>query len=71
MIELFTDIPERIKSQAKFWVDQALNEPNILSGLKMINDYRDSCLNEEEKNFVDFYFNLRMEQILSNENTNN
>jgi hypothetical protein len=32
----------------------------------MIDDYRNSCLNEREKEFVDFYFNFRLKN-LSNE----
>lgn len=66
MIELFTDIPDYVKIQSKFWVDLALQQRDALAAVKMIDDYRNSCLNEREKEFVDFYFNFRLKN-LSNE----
>lgn len=62
-IELFTDIPEHIKFLAKFWVDLALQQTNALAAIQMIEDYRNSCLNEKEKEFVDFYFKMRIEDL--------
>ena len=29
----------------------------------LLSSYRDSCYNEEEKEFVDFYFNMRLEAL--------
>ena len=63
MIELFQNIPEDIKFQTKFWVDRALSTPNILEGAKMVLDYRNSCITEAQKAFVDFYFQLRLEEL--------
>ena len=69
MKELFTDVPEIVRAQARFWVEMGLRQRNPLDGLKMISEYANSCSNEEEKAFVDFYFHMRMEQ-LKNENNN-
>ena len=69
MIELFSNIPQRIREQSEFWVNLALKQSNLADGIKMIYDYTNSCLNEEEKDFIDFYFNLKMEQ-LKNESNN-
>ena len=35
----------------------------------MVSDFANSCINEEDKEFVDFYFKLRLEQ-LKNESNN-
>ena len=69
MQEIFKQIPDRIKEQAKHWVDLALKQKNPYDAAAMVAEYANSCFNEEEKDFVDFYFNLRLEELL-NENNN-
>lgn len=69
MTELFTNIPEHVKQQAKAWVDLAFHQTNLLDGAKMIKEYHDACFTDEEKDFVDFYFRMRLEQ-LKNEDSN-
>ena len=68
MIELFANIPERVRKQAKFWVDQVLQEKDMFIAMQMLQDYRKSCLSDEEREFLDFYFNLRVEEQLAHEN---
>lgn len=63
MKEIYSDIPDYIKTCAKFWVDLALKQKNFLDGLKMIEEYRKSCISDYEKEFVDFYFNYRIEAL--------
>ena len=63
MVELFADIPEYVKVQSKFWVDLALSQNDPLAAIQMMESYRNSCLNEREKEFVDFYFNMRVEDL--------
>lgn len=63
MVELFADIPEYVKMQSKFWVDLALSQNDPLTAVQMLESYRSSCLNEKEKEFVDFYFNMRVEDL--------
>ena len=64
MIEIFNEIPEDAKAKAKFWFEVAFAQSNIKDTIKMLKEYRDSCENEYERDFVDFYFNMRMEQLI-------
>lgn len=63
MIELFPDIPERVRKQTAFIVDIALSKNDPLSAVKILNEYTNSCYTEEERNFVQFYFKMKMEQM--------
>ena len=69
MTEIFTNIPEEVKEQTKLIVNFIFSQLDPESGLKFIESYISSCQDEEEKSFVRFYFNMRMEQLL-NENNN-
>ncbi len=66
-MEIFNDIPEEVKDKAKFWFEVAFAQPSIVSTIRMLKEYRDSCTDEYERSFVDFYFNMRMEQIAGKE----
>lgn len=68
MTELFADIPDEVREGTEFMVNLALMQKNPLSAVRMVKEYADSCLNDYEREFVDFYFNLRLEQ-LKNEDT--
>lgn len=70
MEELFMNVSEQVRAQTKFWVDMALIQPDLISGLNMIKTYFDSCNTEEEKDYVCFYFTSIMEQR-NNENNSN
>ena len=70
MVELFANIPQYVKDQTKFWVDLALHQTDLISGVKMVADYAKTCQNEEERDFIDFYFNLKMQELI-NENASN
>lgn len=70
MTELFIDIPEKVKTNAKLIFDLAMMQPNLLDAVKMLDSYTNSCLNHEEKEFCDFYFNMRMEQLKNESDTN-
>ena len=65
MIELFPGIPEQVRKNAEFMFEMALRQKNILSTIKVLNEYTETCSSEEEKEFVEFYFNMRMEQLLN------
>ena len=68
--EIFINIPEKVKKQAEFIFDMAMRQKNLLSATRMLNNYTNTCFDEEEKDFVNFYFNVRMEQILNGNNSN-
>ena len=70
MIELYADIPEEIKNSAKLVFDLAMMQPDLVSAVKMLDSYTNSCINDYEKEFCDFYFNMRMEQLKDESNPN-
>ena len=65
MEELFPNIPEQSRKNAEFIVEMALRQKNITSAVKALNEYTNSCTSDEEKEFVEFYFNMKMEQMLN------
>lgn len=65
MQELFPNIPEVVRKNAEFIFDMALRQKNLLSTIKVLNEYTNTCASDEEKEFVEFYFNMRMEQMLN------
>lgn len=62
MVELFANVSKKVKDETKFWVDIAMLNPNPMDGAKEILAYQNTLKTEEEKDFVDFYFNMRMLQ---------
>ena len=70
MNELFSNIPDISKNIMKQVVDSALFSSNPYSAIKIINNYIKAHSSEEEKNFIDFYFKLRMEQLKNESNSN-
>lgn len=69
MVEIFEDIPQRVKDQAELIFELALLQPNLVSAVKTLNDYTNICVDDREREFVEFYFNMKMESLL-NENFN-
>lgn len=69
MVEIFEDIPQRVKDQAELIFELALLQPNFISAVKTLNDYTNTCIDDREREFVEFYFNMKMESLL-NENSN-
>lgn len=63
MIEIYANIPENIRKQTKTVVDFALSLKNPMSTARFVNQYVKTTLNEEEQDFIDFYFNMRLEQL--------
>lgn len=70
MEEIFSNIPDEIKQQAQFVFNMALRQKNILHTIKVLEEYTKTCANEEEQKFVEFYFNMRMEQLKNGNFTN-
>ena len=59
MTELFENVSKQTKERAKFWVDIALLNPDPQARAMEVIKFRNSLQTEEEKDFVDFYVNLR------------
>ena len=64
MIELFIDISDQVKDQTKFWVNLALLQSSASEADRIIKNYIESLTNENERNFVQFYLRMKMEQLL-------
>jgi len=64
MIELFTNIPKEIKEQTEAVANFVFLNFEPEAGLKFIQSYISSCEEEDERDFVRFYFNTRLEQLL-------
>ena len=69
MVEIFTNIPEEVKKQTELVANFIFSTLEPEAGLRFMESYISSCENEEEKDFIRFYFKIRMEQLL-NENNN-
>ena len=59
MTELFADVSKQVKDRAKFWVDISLLNPDPVVRAQEILKFRNSLEREDEKEFVDFYVNMR------------
>lgn len=67
MIEIFENIPDSVKETSQQVFDLALLLKNPQAIASFLNEYTNSCQNEEEQEFIRFYFNMRMAQLI-NEN---
>lgn len=38
----------------------AAYQENLFEAVKMIKNFSDSCINEDEKDFIDFYIKLKL-----------
>ena len=63
MIELFNNISKTVKKETEFWVEAAILFFNPLEAAQIILNYQNTLQTEEEKDFVNFYFNMRMLQL--------
>lgn len=68
--EIFMDISDILKLRTEFIFNMAIRQKNPQSVVKILNDFTNTCINEKERQFVEFYFNLRMEQLLNGNNDN-
>ena len=69
MEELFAQIPDSIREQVKFVFDMAMLQPTLKDAVHVLNEYTNTCVDAEEKEFTEFYFNLRMEQLKNGNNS--
>lgn len=67
MIELFTNLPEWDKKAIRVMVDLALRE-DLFTAFQTLKNYRELC-DEAEQEYMDFYFNLRIEELKNENNT--
>lgn len=63
MTELFTELPDNVKHQAEKFVDMTLQNDDPFDIVNILNEYTNSCQSEEEREFVQFYINMRLEEM--------
>lgn len=63
MTELFTELPDNVKRQAEKFVDITLQNNDPFDIVNILNEYTESCQSEEEREFVQFYINMRLEEM--------
>ena len=69
MIELFATLPQEIKQIISRFIDQTFDEYELEDCAEIIAHFANALTHQEEKDFTDFYFKLKLEQI-KNENSN-
>ena len=68
MIELFPDLPTAIKQEIANIINAAFESLEIHDCTELIAKFANNCTNEDEKNFIDFYFKFKLEQIRNESN---
>ena len=68
MIEIFSDISQGVRDRAQGIFKLALAQPTLLQTVKTLHDYTELCATEREKEFVEFYFNMKLEQLKNGSN---
>lgn len=63
MTELFTELPDNVKRQTEKFVDITLQNDDPFDIVNILNEYTESCQSEEEREFVQFYINMRLEEM--------
>ena len=67
MIELFKNVSDKVKNETKFWFEICLLKNDPREAAKILLDFQKTLQTEEEKDYVDFYFNMRMLQLREEE----
>ena len=62
MEELFSNIPDKVRQDAELIYNMIKNIKNPLQAVKILNDFTNLFSDEEARDFLRFYFNMRMEQ---------
>lgn len=69
MIELFTDIPIIIKQEIARIIDVAIDTMDLKDCAKLIAAFAKERP-DNEQDFIDFYFHLKMEQLKNEDDSN-
>lgn len=70
MTEIFADVSESFKTRTACAFDLAARQKNIVKMVNLLKEYTEYCITDDEKDFVEFYFNLKMEQMKNESNSN-
>lgn len=70
MIELFQDLPDKSKSMITTFIDTALQYVQPLKWPQLISKFANAMPTQQLEDFVDFYFNMKLEQLQNGDNDN-
>jgi len=70
MIELFSNIPTEVKKQIETTIDLVFKTLNPFQINAFLSNYKETCTNDEEKQFIDFLVQLRLEKYRNENNSN-
>lgn len=67
MIELFPNVTDDLIKKTKFWINIALLKKNPYNGAKIITNFKNRLKTQEEKDYVDFAFKVKLMELEKNE----
>ena len=70
MTELFDDISQEMKEMITSYIDMAFIAIEPLKIPQLINDFVNTMPTDNTKNFADFYFRLKIEELRNGDNYN-
>lgn len=68
MTELFKNITLEFRKQAETVFNIAISQKNLINAAKVLDNFIKTITEEEKIEFLNFYFNLRMEEIINADN---
>ncbi len=68
MTELFKNITLEFRKQAETVFNIAMSQKNLINAAKVLDNFIKTITEEEKIEFLNFYFNLRMEEIINADN---
>ena len=63
MTEIYPNLPVTFKKQAAFIIDLSLRQSNPVKAIQMIKNFSDTCTTAEEKDFIQFYLDLKKLEV--------
>lgn len=63
MVELFKNVSQKIKNETKLLFEICLLKHGPHESAKILLNFQKTLQTEEERDYVDFYFNMRMLQL--------
>ena len=68
MTELFKNITLEFRKQAETVFNIAMSQKNLINAAKVLDNFIKTITEEEKIEFLNFYFNLYMEEIINADN---
>ena len=68
MTELFKNITLEFRKQAETVFNIAISQKNLINAAKVLDNFIKTITEEEKIEFLNFYFDLRMEEIINADN---